>query len=147
MWRERMRAFTGKLSLSLSWKMLFFIVLGAGICSFGIHNIHQRTAITEGGVIGAMLLAEHWLGDLPGVYHSGAGSALLCAGRPVSGASLPGSVPVLDGLRVAVLQAVGTVSTAVAGSFGTTACGSAAGRCVRRCRCRADRPAGRLQRR
>lgn len=59
MWRERMRAFTGKLSLSLSWKMLFFIVLGAGICSFGIHNIHQRTAITEGGVIGAMLLAEH----------------------------------------------------------------------------------------
>ncbi len=36
-------------------------MLGAGICSFGIHNIHQRTNITEGGVIGLMLLIEHWL--------------------------------------------------------------------------------------
>ncbi len=35
------------------------------ICSFGIHNIHQRTNITEGGVIGAMLLAEHWLNVSP----------------------------------------------------------------------------------
>ena len=31
------------------------------ICTFGIHNIHQRTNITEGGVIGLMLLVEHWL--------------------------------------------------------------------------------------
>ncbi len=31
------------------------------ICSFGIHNIHQRTNITEGGVIGMMLLIDHWL--------------------------------------------------------------------------------------
>ena len=37
------------------------ILLGAMICSFGIHNIHQRTNITEGGVIGLMLFAEHWL--------------------------------------------------------------------------------------
>lgn len=36
-------------------------MLGAGICSFGIFNIHQRTNITEGGVIGMMLLIEHWL--------------------------------------------------------------------------------------
>ena len=26
------------------------ILLGAAICTFGIHNIHQRTGITEGGV-------------------------------------------------------------------------------------------------
>lgn len=36
-------------------------MLGAGICSFGIFNIHQRTNITEGGVIGLMLLIEYWL--------------------------------------------------------------------------------------
>lgn len=41
------------------------IILGAMICSFGIHNIHQRTNITEGGIIGLMLLIEHWLGFSP----------------------------------------------------------------------------------
>lgn len=35
------------------------------ICSFGIHNIHQRTYITEGGVFGLMLLLEHWLNISP----------------------------------------------------------------------------------
>ena len=42
-------------------KTILFLLLGAMICSFGIHNIHQRTNITEGGVIGLMLLIEHWL--------------------------------------------------------------------------------------
>lgn len=51
----------------LSWKKFFLIVLGAAICTFGIHNIHQRTAITEGGVIGMMLLIERWLGLPPAV--------------------------------------------------------------------------------
>lgn len=40
-------------------------MLGAMICTFGIHNIHQRTNITEGGVIGLMLLIEHWLNISP----------------------------------------------------------------------------------
>ena len=31
--------------------MLFWIAIGAGIATFGIHNIHERTGITEGGVI------------------------------------------------------------------------------------------------
>lgn len=38
------------------------IVLGSAILTFGIHNIHQVVGITEGGVIGALLLANHWLG-------------------------------------------------------------------------------------
>ena len=38
------------------------IMLGTAILSFGIHNIHQRAAITEGGVIGLVLLLNHWLG-------------------------------------------------------------------------------------
>src|SRR5699024_9434569 len=49
----------------IPWKKLLFIILGAAICSFGIHNIHQRADITEGGIIGLMLLTEHWLGISP----------------------------------------------------------------------------------
>ncbi len=50
-----------KLSDGLTVKRILWILLGAMICSFGIHNIHQRTNITEGGMIGLMLLIEHWL--------------------------------------------------------------------------------------
>ena len=42
--------------------MLFWIAIGAGIATFGIHNIHERTGITEGGVIGMMLFIHHWSG-------------------------------------------------------------------------------------
>ena len=42
-------------------KKILNIMLGAFICTFGIHNIHQRTHITEGGAIGFMLLVENWL--------------------------------------------------------------------------------------
>ena len=58
LWKE-------KLLEGLSWKKLIFILLGAAIATFGIHNIHQQVGITEGGVIGAMLLVEHWLGFSP----------------------------------------------------------------------------------
>ena len=46
-------------------KKVLIIVLGAAIYTFGIHNIHQRTAITEGGIIGLMLLIEHWFSISP----------------------------------------------------------------------------------
>ena len=46
----------------LSWKKVAFIMLGAAICTFGVHNIHQRVDITEGGIIGLMLLIERWFG-------------------------------------------------------------------------------------
>lgn len=54
-----------KLMEGLTVRRVALIVLGAMICSFGIHNIHQRTNITEGGIIGLMLLIEHWLGISP----------------------------------------------------------------------------------
>ena len=38
------------------------ILLGAAVASFGIYNIHRRTGVTEGGVLGLLLLAERWLG-------------------------------------------------------------------------------------
>lgn len=49
----------------LSFKRLLCILLGSLIATFGIHNIHQRTGITEGGIIGLMLFIEHWLGFSP----------------------------------------------------------------------------------
>ena len=50
-----------KAAEGIKLKTILLLLLGAMICSFGIHNIHQRTNITEGGIIGLMLLIEHWL--------------------------------------------------------------------------------------
>lgn len=56
-----LRAFADGLSL----RMLALIMAGAAFCTFGIHNIHQQTGITEGGVIGMVLLTGHWTGLSP----------------------------------------------------------------------------------
>ncbi len=54
-----------RLTSGITTKKILIIIIGAAICSFGIHNIHQRTGITEGGILGAMLLIEHWLNISP----------------------------------------------------------------------------------
>lgn len=41
------------------------IVLGSAILSFGLHNVHRQAGITEGGVLGAILLLDHWFGIPP----------------------------------------------------------------------------------
>ncbi len=64
---NRTSVFIKKMPEGLSFQKILFILAGAAICSFGIHNIHQQTGITEGGVIGLMLLAEHWLGLSPAI--------------------------------------------------------------------------------
>lgn len=43
-------------------RRILIIILGIGICSFGIYNIHRQTNITEGGVIGLLLLFNHLTG-------------------------------------------------------------------------------------
>lgn len=43
-------------------KRILILILGIGICSFGIYNIHRQTNITEGGVIGLLLLLNHLTG-------------------------------------------------------------------------------------
>lgn len=57
----RITALWQKLTEGFTTKKILLILIGAMITSFGIHNIHQRTHITEGGVLGLMLLIEHWL--------------------------------------------------------------------------------------
>ncbi len=48
-------------------KRILFIMLGTAIGSFGITNIHQRVDITEGGVLGLILLLNHWTGLSPSI--------------------------------------------------------------------------------
>lgn len=48
-------------------KKLLFIVLGTAISSFGIYNIHRQTNITEGGVLGLILLLNNWTGVSPAI--------------------------------------------------------------------------------
>ena len=48
----------------LSWispKQLALLLLGTAILSFGMHNIHRRVGISEGGVLGMVLLLDHQL--------------------------------------------------------------------------------------
>lgn len=59
--KSRVLGLWQKLTEDLTLSRILLLMLGAMIFSFGIHNIHQRTNITEGGVIGLMLLLEHWL--------------------------------------------------------------------------------------
>ena len=67
MFKDLFTKLTKKLLEGLTLKKVLLIILGAAVCSFGIHNIHQRTGITEGGVIGMMLLIDRWLGLPPAV--------------------------------------------------------------------------------
>lgn len=43
------------------------ILIGTALISFGIYNIHQQADITEGGVLGMLLLLNHWSGVSPSV--------------------------------------------------------------------------------
>lgn len=58
---------TKRLISGFTLKQLLIIALGAGIATFGIFNIHQRSGITEGGIIGLVLLSNHWLGLSPAI--------------------------------------------------------------------------------
>ena len=42
-------------------------VIGSGILAFGLYNVHALSGVTEGGVLGATLLIQHWLHISPAV--------------------------------------------------------------------------------
>ena len=62
---SRASALGSALLKGVTWRTVGAIVLGAMLCSFGIYNIHRRVDITEGGILGLMLLVEHWFGISP----------------------------------------------------------------------------------
>jgi len=43
------------------------LLLGTAIVAFGLYNVHGQSAITEGGVLGATLLVQHFTGISPAV--------------------------------------------------------------------------------
>ena len=43
-------------------KTVISILLGTAITSFGIYNVHRQTGITEGGILGLLLLCNYWFG-------------------------------------------------------------------------------------
>ncbi|HJE21035.1 MAG TPA: YitT family protein, partial [Bifidobacterium pullorum] len=56
-----------KITETLTFKRILLIMLGTAIATFGLHNIHQRVDITEGGVLGMLLLLDHWFGIPPSI--------------------------------------------------------------------------------
>ncbi len=46
---------------------LLWLVAGTGILSFGLFNIHSQCRITEGGVLGMILLLHHWFKISPSI--------------------------------------------------------------------------------
>ena len=120
------------------------IMLGAVILSFGIHNIHQRTAITEGGIIGLVLLINHTkigmamravsvdfeTAQLMGIKINSVisatfiiGTFLAAVGSVLFFTNFPGVVPTsgaMPGLKAfvaAVFGGIGSVPGAVVGAF------------------------------
>ncbi len=47
---------------ALPLKRVLILLLGAAILTFGLHNVHRRTGVTEGGVLGMVLLLNNLFG-------------------------------------------------------------------------------------
>lgn len=65
--RNKSQTFLQKITDGFTVSKIALILLGTAIASFGIHNIHQQTNITEGGVIGMVLLIHRWFHFSPAV--------------------------------------------------------------------------------
>lgn len=48
-------------------KHYLIMFIGSSILSFGLFNIHSQSQITEGGVLGTVLLLQHWLHISPSI--------------------------------------------------------------------------------
>lgn len=53
------------LPFGLSWRKCLLNLLGSAILAFGLYNIHAFAGVTEGGILGATLLLQYWLGVSP----------------------------------------------------------------------------------
>ncbi len=51
----------------MNYKKYIFIIIGSFILSFGIYNIHSPSNVTEGGVLGLILLIEYWFNVSPAI--------------------------------------------------------------------------------
>ena len=51
----------------LKWKNCLIAFFSSMLQAFGIYNIHAIADVTEGGVLGAILLLEHWFSISPAI--------------------------------------------------------------------------------
>ena len=58
-------SFFPALPFGLSWRKSLLNLLGSAILAFGLYNIHSFAGVTEGGILGATLLLQHWFGISP----------------------------------------------------------------------------------
>lgn len=48
-------------------KDIIILLLGSAILAFGLYHVHAQSSVTEGGVLGATLLIQHWFQISPAV--------------------------------------------------------------------------------
>ena len=56
-WKEALK--------NITFKKCAITLLGSFILAFGLYHVHSISGVTEGGVLGATLLLEHWSGISP----------------------------------------------------------------------------------
>ena len=56
-WKEALK--------NITLKKCAITLLGSFILAFGLYHVHSISGVTEGGVLGATLLPEHWTGISP----------------------------------------------------------------------------------
>lgn len=56
-WKEALK--------NIKFKNCAITLLGSFILAFGLYHVHSISGVTEGGVLGATLLLEHWIGISP----------------------------------------------------------------------------------
>ena len=61
-WKQRLRREAQAFGQLLRPARLAPLAAGAALLTFGLHNIHAQTGITEGGVLGLLLFVNHWTG-------------------------------------------------------------------------------------
>ena len=139
-WRQALK--------NITLKNCAITLLGSFILAFGLYNVHSISGVTEGGVLGATLLLEHWTGISPAF--TGGIMNILCyilgwkllgkefiAYSALATAGFSGTYKILRG----------NSSSSVAGTGKYAPSGSTGGSIVRRCRCRTVRAHRRSPRR
>lgn len=58
---NKLNRFLAELKKAFPPKTIAAILIGTAVASFGLINIHRRVQITEGGVLGMILLLNYWL--------------------------------------------------------------------------------------
>ena len=65
------------------------LLSGSFILAFGLYNIHSQSGVTEGGVLGLILLLDHWFGLSPSISSLVMNAACYVLGLRVLGRGEP----------------------------------------------------------